>query len=217
MTAIKENRATFFTRLTPHMSEKDIMLVEFAYDMSKEAHRTQNRDGGQRYFEHPRAGCLILLDELSLYDRDMLIAFLLHDVGEDTPLLGNRLLSYEKFAVAVTSRLTLIFGSHAADLVLRLTKPMFGTGTFATKDEAFQFYINQLKESEKAIILKMVDRLHNLRSLPIDKKSWVKKQIIETESVYLPIFSSVTGEMKEVAEVLVSKICSEVTRLKAGI
>lgn len=212
----KENRTTFLDRLIDKFGKEDISLIEFAYDISKEAHRTQSRDGGQRYFEHPRAGCLILIDEIGLYDRDMLIAFLLHDVGEDTPLLGNRLLSYEIFAAAVTARLTRLFGSHVADLVLRLTKPMVGTGTFTMKAEAFQFYIDQMKESEEAVILKMVDRLHNLRSLPIEKQSWVKKQIIETESVYLPIFDSISGPMKGVAEILASKIRSEITRLKAS-
>ncbi len=216
-TLIKENRATFLGRLTDRFTSENIDLIEFAYDLSKAAHRTQSRDGGLRYFEHPRAGCLILLDELALYDRDMLITFFLHDAGEDTPLLGNRLLSYEKFAAALTSRLTLLFGSHVADLVLRLTKPAVGTGTFATKAEAFQFYIDQLKESEEAVVLKMVDRLHNLRSLPVEKPSWVKKQIDETENVYMPIFESVTGPMKGKAQILVSKIRFELERLKAGL
>lgn len=213
----KENRSAFLTRLSAHLPESDVMLVEFAYDLAKEAHRTQSRDGGERYFEHPRAGAIIMLDELQFYDRDMLIAFLLHDVGEDTPLLGNRLLSYEKFAAAVTSRLTPIFGSRVAKLVLRLTKPAVGTQTFATKAESFEFYISRLKESEEAIVLKMVDRLHNLRSLPVEKPSWVKKQLDETERVYMPIFSSIQGELKSIAESLVSKIRFEVERLKAGL
>lgn len=213
-TITKETRATFLGRLTDKFEEKDIGLIEFAYDMSKEAHRTQSRDGGLRYFEHPRAGCLILMDELGVYDPDLLVAFLLHDVGEDTPLLGNRKLSYEKFAATLGARVSPIFGSRVADTVLRLTKPAVGTASFMTKGEAFQFYIGELKKSEDAIILKMVDRLHNLRSLPLHKPSWIKKQIEETESVYMPIFTALEGG---IAETLVSKIRSEITRLKAGL
>lgn len=212
-----ENRQTFFDRLAPRFEQTDMQAIEFAYDISKEAHRTQSREGGERYFEHPRAGCLIILDELGLYDRDMIIAFLLHDVGEDTPLLGNRRLSYEKFVKEVSFRLSGIFGSRVAMKVIRLTKPGFGNESFGSKEEAFAHYIKALKEDEEAIILKMVDRLHNLRSLPLDRPTWVKKQLLETESVYMPIFSSVKGEMKDVAAALISKIRFEITRLKASL
>lgn len=214
---MNENRQTFFHRLAPRFGQTDIQSIEFAYDMSKEAHRTQSRVGGQRYFEHPRAGCLIILDELGLYDRDMIIAFLLHDVGEDTPLLGNRRLSYEKFVKEVSFRLNGIFGNRVANNVIRLTKPGFGNESFSSKEEAFAHYIKALKEDEEAIILKMVDRLHNLRSLPLDRPTWIKKQLLETADVYMPIFSSVKGEMKDVAVALISKIRFEITRLKASL
>lgn len=212
-----ENRQTFFNRLNDKFDKEDLQLIEFAYDLSKEAHRVQKRDGGERYFEHPRAGCLIILDELELYDRDMVISFLLHDVGEDTPLLGNRKISYEKFKDEVNFRLVKTFGDRVAKMVLKLTKPAIENICFHNKIEAFEFYINKLKESPDAIVLKMVDRLHNLRSLPVDKPSWVKKQLDETELVYMPIFTSVTGEMEKYAKALVSKIRFEITRLGASL
>jgi len=97
MKTITENRQRFLDRLAGHFSIEDMRLIEYAYDLSKEAHRTHVRDSGERYFEHPREGALIIIDELKLYDRDLIIAFLLHDTGEDSPIFGNRNVSYKLF------------------------------------------------------------------------------------------------------------------------
>lgn len=60
--------------------------------------------------------------------------------------------------------MTKVFNESIADTVVRLTKPSIDGKRFKTKDEAFEFYIAELQKSEEAIIGKMVDRLHNLRS-----------------------------------------------------
>ena len=59
-----ENRATFLKRLEGKFPKEEIENIDFAYDLAKEAHRTAVRDEGMRYFEHPRSGCLIMIDEL---------------------------------------------------------------------------------------------------------------------------------------------------------
>lgn len=164
-----ENRQTFLDRLQGHFSQTDIDLIEFAYDLAKEAHRTQKRDRGGRYFEHPRAGCIIMMDELGLYDKDMLIAFLFHDVGEDTPLLGNRNEYYDDFISKAKFRLGLLFGDKVADIVIRLTKPEIDEKRFFSKEETTTYYNSELLKSEEAIVGKEIDRLHNLR----DRKSVV--------------------------------------------
>lgn len=92
-----ENRETFLKRLEGKFSPEQIENIDFAYDIAKESHRPQSRESGERYFEHPRAGHLIMLDELDLYDYDLLVSFLLHDTGEDTPIWGNISDSYDKF------------------------------------------------------------------------------------------------------------------------
>jgi (p)ppGpp synthase/HD superfamily hydrolase len=61
----------------------------------------------------------------------------------------------------------------------------------------------------------MVDRLHNLRSLPADKFEKIKRQIEETEQKYMPIFESVVGPQKEYAKMLVDKIKQQLSILKA--
>lgn len=217
MKTITENRQSFTKRLVGHFTESDIRLIEYAYDLSKEAHRTHVRDSGERYFEHPRAGALILLDELGICDRDLIISFFLHDTGEDSPIFGNRITSYERFKKDFVFRLTALFGKRVAEITLKLTKPEVDGETFFTKEEVKEFYIGELQTDEDAILLKMVDRLHNLRTLSNCKKEKVLNQIKETEEVYLPIFSSIQGENKKYADILLSKIFAELQTLKASL
>ena len=212
---ISENRETFLKRLEGRFSLEEIENIDFAYDLAKEAHRTAVRDEGMRYFEHPRSGCLIMTDELELYNRDLLISFLLHDVGEDTPMLGNVTKSYDEFVGKARWRLTKLFGEEVADIVIRLTKPSVENIRFSSKQETFDFYVKELAKNEDAVLLKMVDRLHNLRTLPVDKPEKIEKQIRETRDVFLPIFEAVSGERKKYAEVLVEKIKEQLMILES--
>ncbi len=210
-----ENRETFLKRLEGKFSLDEIENIDFAYDLAKEAHRTAVRDEGMRYFEHPRSGCLIMIDELGLYDRDLLISFLLHDVGEDTPMFGNVTKSYDEFVMKARLRLNKLFGDKVAEIVIRLTKPSVENIRFNSKQEAFDFYVKELAKNEDAVLLKMVDRLHNLRTLPVNKPEKIEKQILETREVFLPIFEAVSGEQKQYAEVLVKKIKEQLMILES--
>jgi GTP pyrophosphokinase len=198
------------------------MLIDFAYDLAKEAHRPQKRTTGERYFEHPRAGCLIMMDELGLYDRDLLISFLLHDVGEDTALLGANT-SYDVFVADAQFRLELMFGKTVFETVIRLTKPFVDNVNFFSKDEVYAYYIKRLKEDPNAIFGKIIDRLHNLRSLSLDSKNKIKKQIEETELFLMPVFKLLLGEsikanyLQSQALVLLKKMDFEISRLKASL
>jgi guanosine-3',5'-bis(diphosphate) 3'-pyrophosphohydrolase len=193
-----ENRKTFLKRFKGKFSNEEMEDIDFAYDLAKEAHRPSLRDDGVRYFEHPRSGVLIMTDELGLYDRDLIISFLLHDVGEDTALLGNINKSYDEFKAKAIFRLTKIFSEKVADNVLRLTKPSVDNMRFKNKAEVYEFYLAELAKSEDAILLKMIDRLHNLRSLPGNNPEKIKRQIEETGSKLMPIFESVKGERKNI-------------------
>lgn len=213
----KETRTTFINRLQNHFSQVDIQLIEYAYDLSKSAHRTQHRDSGERYFEHPRAGCLILMDELGLFDRDLLIGFLLHDVGEDTALLGNVIKSYDEFITTARFRITQSFGPEVTDIVIKLTKPSVDNIRFHSKSEAFDYYIAELQKNPAAIINKLIDRLHNLRSLPGNQKVKIKRQIDETESVYIPMIPLITGKFSPYGKILEQKIHVELSKLKTSL
>ena len=86
---------------------------------------------------------------------------------------------------------------------------------FFTKDEAFDFYINQMQTDEDVLIGKMVDRLHNLRNLIGNRPEKIQKQIIETEEVYIPLFEKITGKNKQYAEQLLEKIKDQLLALKS--
>ena len=67
----------FAARLIGKATDEQMRLIMKAYRFAKEAHRGQLRDGGGRYFEHPKAVALILMDEMKIMDKDMIIACLL--------------------------------------------------------------------------------------------------------------------------------------------
>lgn len=209
-----ENRKTFLERLNGKFSKDDIEDIEFAYDIAKESHRTAVRDQGMRYFEHPREGCLIIIDELGLFDKDILISFLLHDVGEDTPMFGNILKSYDGFREKAKYRITKLFGENVADIVIKLSTPVIDNIKFNSKEETIFYYLDELKKNEDAILCKMVDRLHNLRTLSSCKSEKIERKIEETEVKYLPIFKSVKGKNKIYTDILINKISKELSGLK---
>ncbi len=212
-----ENRTSFTNRLNKAgLTDNEVKSVMRAYRLAKSAHRTINRDDGTRYFEHCRAGCLILMDELNLYDPDLLASFLLHDSGEDTALLGNILESYHQFLEDASFILVKTFGLRVYENVVRLTKPAVDNKTFFDKKQVYNHYITSLIQSEEAILLKMVDRLHNLRSLLGNNPEKIARQIKETEEVYLPIFKSVSGDFEPYAKTLIAKIEEQLEMLKAN-
>lgn len=213
-----ENAEAFRKRLiSGGLSDEQRQRVMFAYQISKEAHRRQVRDDGfTRYFEHPRQGCLVLMDELNIYDYRMLIAFLFHDTGEDTQLLGSILTDYFLWKKEASFRLDLLCDG-VAPLVIGMTKPVVDNISFFSKKEAFDYYIDQLKNGTAELkILKMTDRLINLRDMLHCSPAKVKKQIIETESVYMPVFSPVCGDRiyGKAGEKLMSEIMKSLESLK---
>ncbi len=165
-----ENRATFFARLQPILAPSEIMDVQLAYTHSKYSHRAQVRqetgpDGlPLRYFEHVRRASLVLLDEARIVDRDMVISALLHDCIEDTDLTPEMIEHY--------------FGRDVVSIVKTLSKvPKEG-------------YLERFKMSGdwRAYVVKACDRLDNLRSLVQATPEFRRKQLIETETKYLPLF-----------------------------
>lgn len=117
------------------------------------------------------------------------IAFLLHDVGEDTTLFGDRnTLPWWKFVAICTNRVSRLFGPRVAELVVTMTKPGKIDGGWETKDEMMKTYLGKLSGDYHAILLKMIDRLHNLNSLPQDDPKRIEKQVAETRDLLIPMF-----------------------------
>lgn len=190
-----ENRESFFARLTPFMAPSELRNIEIAYMMSKYGHRGQTRkelDGNGdpiRYFEHPRRVAIILMDELSVHDPDMICAALLHDSLEDTKDVTEGILEH-------------LYGANIVKMVKLLSKlPKEG------------YYDRLMRFGNPAVwIIKCADRLDNLRSLEQTPVEFQEKQVVETTQKIYPIFIQLEKDSKSdlriPGRILSSKIAS---------
>lgn len=199
------NRENFLKRFEGFPNET-VETIDYAYDLAKEAHRKQVRKTGERYFEHLRNVALILIDECKITDTNMLVASLLHDSGEDTPIFGNSTKTYEEWKQKSMFRLSKTFNPEVAEMVLALTKTN-NEIDFKSKTEAHHFYIDNLKKaSPKTRLIKMADRLHNLRTLAGSSPEFIEKQLKETQEVYFPIFEDLTNSYSVEAKYMLEKM-----------
>lgn len=167
-------RAEFFTRLSPIFNKEELLRIYDAYWISKNTHHKQKRDsGGKRFFEHPRAVAIILVEEFGVRDADTIIIGLLHDALEDTFVSENII---EK-----------VFGNSILQDIQRLSKCSVliheKTGEIAKKKKSD--YVKNLA-GERVIAVKAADRLHNLRTIQPWKKIRKVRYLQETKDDLVP-------------------------------
>ena len=154
-------------RLTPQLEEVEMALVRRAYELARSAHSGQMRDEGTPYIVHPLRVAVSLVDELNLYSPQLICSALLHDVIEDSDT------TREDIAV--------VFGDEIAEVVWLLTK---------LQEVGLREYLARIEAAADsgAPIVKLCDRLDNLRSVihtpKLDKK---RRYIRTTEEHYLPL------------------------------
>jgi GTP pyrophosphokinase len=185
-----ENYRGFIHRVRPHFKGRDFELIDAAYEFAKEGHgySGQIRESGERYFEHPRAVALIVMDELKIFDRDVIIAALLHDVKEDCYLLRRR-------------RIKLFFGKGVQKIVDLVTKPENRRISFSSKEEKLKWYFRRIINSNwETKTVKLADRLHNLRTLSACTPEKYRKQIDETRKYFIPLIESLKKSRPQVAK-----------------
>ena len=157
----------YMQRFEPFFSARQMRLLRAAYAFSKEGHRLQKRDDGRRYFDHVRACSWIAIDELQIHDSELHNTLLLHDIVEDTYLL-------------TVESIEMFFGESTAIMVNLMTHyPNIDT----------EEYVRHLRESARARVIgaKLIDRLHNMRTLgdcPVEKRL---RKTTETVQFYLPL------------------------------
>ena len=152
-------------------NDRDMLLR--AYDFAKEAHANQKRASGEPYFIHPCAVAEILID-LGL-DGATVAAALLHDVIEDTPVTEDDVRRE--------------FGDEVLELVsgvTKLDKIVFKSEEEAEAENFRKIFIAMAKDI-RVIIIKLADRLHNMRSLNYLSAERQKKMAHETLDIYAPI------------------------------
>jgi len=170
--------------------EADFAGLGEAYHFAMSAHEGQARKSGEPFIKHPIEVCLVLA-ELHL-DTATLKAALLHDVVEDSP--------HE--LVEVRER----FGDEVADLVDAVTK--LGRIEFETLSEAQSQNLRKMliamAKDIRVILIKLADRLHNMRTLsalPIERR---REKAVETMEIYAPLahrlgISSIKWELEDLA------------------
>lgn len=154
-------------------SEKDYDLIRRAYEFAALAHREQRRASGEPYIVHPTNVALILIN-LDM-DAPTIAAALLHDTVEDT--------AFEKSDIEKN------FGTEVAELVdgvTKLSRINFNSKEEQQAESLRKMFIATAKDV-RVMLLKLADRLHNMRtlsSLPHDKQIYISN---ETLSIYAPI------------------------------
>ncbi|MBP3533892.1 MAG: bifunctional (p)ppGpp synthetase/guanosine-3',5'-bis(diphosphate) 3'-pyrophosphohydrolase, partial [Alistipes sp.] len=150
-------------------NEEDWNFIKRAFFLAKEAHQGVRRRSGEPYLLHPIAVAKIVIEEIGLGVKSV-VASLLHDVVEDT-----------EYTVEDIER---IFGPKIASMVDGLTK-MSGVFNADTSEQAeyFRKVLLTLSDNVRVILIKIADRLHNMRTLGYMPKD---KQIkITGETIYL--------------------------------
>ncbi len=153
----------------PVLKDGDARLIKHAFTISLEAHKDMRRKSGEPYIFHPLAVAQICVEEIGL-GTTSIIAALLHDVVEDTDMeLGH----IEK-----------MFGKKVAQIVDGLTKirGVFEHGT-SQQAENFRKMLFTLSDDVRVILIKLADRLHNMRTL--DSMPRNKQLKVSSETIYL--------------------------------
>ena len=152
----------------------DISMIEKAYKVASEAHEGQKRKSGEPYIIHPLCVAIILAD-LEL-DKETIVAGLLHDAVEDTWM------TYEEVEKE--------FGSEVALLVDGVTKPgqlSYSADKVEVQAENLRKMFLAMAKDIRVILIKLADRLHNMRTLQYMRPEKQQEKARETMDIYAPI------------------------------
>ncbi|MBQ6229516.1 MAG: bifunctional (p)ppGpp synthetase/guanosine-3',5'-bis(diphosphate) 3'-pyrophosphohydrolase [Eubacterium sp.] len=156
-----------------HPSE-DFSMIEKAYKLADEAHNGQKRKSGEPYIIHPI--CVgIILAELEM-DKETIVAGLLHDVIEDT------VVTKEELAREFSEEIALL-----VDGVTKLTKLNLSQDKIELQAENLRKMFLAMAQDIRVIIIKLADRLHNLRTLQYQSHEKQIEKARETMDIYSPI------------------------------
>ena len=160
-------------RLARRFSAEDIQRIGDAYTLAREAHKEQRRKSGEPYIMHPVAVAKIVAEELRLGANPIIAAFL-HDVVEDTPYTIEN----------IRER----FGDDVAFLVDVVTKKKKKSNVKSSSQiDNYKQMLDSLHYDIRALLIKLSDRLHNMRTLSSMRPDKQMKIAGETDYFYAPL------------------------------
>ena len=161
-------------RVRKYHPSDDISVIEKAYNLAMNAHKEQKRKSGEPYIIHPLSVAIILAD-LEM-DKETIVAGLLHDIVEDTDITEEQVEE--------------MFGKETAQIVDGVTK----LGELKYKADKVEEQAENLRKmflamakDIRVIIVKLADRLHNMRTLQYMTREKQKEKAQETLDIYAPI------------------------------
>src|SRR3954454_471304 len=194
-----------FRSIRNNHPKADLALLERAYRTAEHLHRNQTRKSGDPFITHPLAVTTILAD-IGMTE-PTLVASLLHDTVEDTPYTLDELRSD--------------FGDEVARLVdgvTKLDKVQYGETAQA---ETIRKMIVAMARDIRVLVIKLADRLHNMRTVRYVKQSTQERQATESLDIYAPLahrlgMNTIKWELEALAfATLHPKIYDEIVRLVA--
>lgn len=154
------------------LDNDDRKLIRTAYEMAVEAHKTQRRKSGEPYILHPIAVATICAEEIGL-GPTAIAAALLHDVVEDTQV--------------TLDDIKVQFGERVCKIVDGLTKLDSAYNAESPQAENFRKVLSTLVDDVRVVLIKMADRLHNMRTIGSMPRHKQLKIAAETSYIYAPL------------------------------
>ena len=161
-----------FTLMAQRVDEKQMNLLHEAYNFAAYAHKDQLRKSGEPYISHPVAVARIVAEELELGANPVMAAFQ-HDVVEDCPYSIDE----------IRER----FGDDVAFLVGVVTKQKKAQYDQSKQVDNFRQMLSSVQFDVRAILVKLADRLHNMRTLSSMRPDKQMKIASETDYFYAPL------------------------------
>ena len=161
-------------RVRKYHPSADVSMIEKAYHIARDAHKGQTRKSGEQYIIHP-LWVGIILAQLEM-DKETIVAGLLHDVVEDT--------------VMTTEEITKEFGAEVAllvDGVTKLGQLSYSADKVEVQAENLRKMFLAMAKDIRVILIKLADRLHNMRTLKYMKPEKQKEKARETMDIYAPL------------------------------
>lgn len=160
--------------LTAENRQDEMGIIRKAYELAKEAHKDQRRKSGEPYLIHPVC-VAIILTQLDM-DKETIVGGLLHDVIEDTPY------TVEDITQMFSAEIALL-----VDGVTKLTQLNYSADKLDVQAENLRKMFLAMAKDIRVIIIKLADRLHNMRTLQFMKPEKQKEKARETMDIYAPI------------------------------